>query len=271
MKKKLSILTASLVIASLGFAQELTSKKGEAYLPVEGDWAIGVDVAPFLEYLGNAFNGNVGNASPTFDFTDGGLTVYGKWYRADDLAWRGRLRFLGVNNNTDIAFINDAVSAGAQVEDSKTTSQFQTTLGFGMEKRKGKTRLQGFYGGEALITYGSSSEAYTYGNAAATGQNTDWNTGNINGTARLKDRDNGSFYYVGVRPFIGVEFFIMPKISLGGEFGYTIAFGGSTASEETWESATGASTTSKGNANGSVTFLADNDNLNGNIKLLFHF
>ena len=176
-----------------------------------------------------------------------------------------------MQNNTDIAFIADATSAGAQVEDSRSTSQFQTSLGFGIEKRKGSTRLQGFYGGEALITYGSSSEAYTYGNAASANQNTDWNTGNINGTARLKDRDNGSFYYVGVRPFIGVEYFIMPKISLGGEFGYTIAFGGATASEETWENGTGVSTTSKGQTDGSFTFQADNDNLNGNIKLLFHF
>lgn len=64
MKKVL--LTAAAVL-SLTFvnAQDLKSKKGEAYLPVAGDWAISFNANGIFEYAGNAFNGKTDNAAPT--------------------------------------------------------------------------------------------------------------------------------------------------------------------------------------------------------------
>ncbi|MCB0380481.1 MAG: hypothetical protein KDD24_04440 [Flavobacteriales bacterium] len=61
MKKRL-LFVAAIFAATATFAQDgLTSKKGEAYLPEAGDWAIGIDANPFLNYAGNLFNGNTGN------------------------------------------------------------------------------------------------------------------------------------------------------------------------------------------------------------------
>ena len=61
MKKKV-LFVASLFLATATFAQDgLTSKKGEAYLPEAGDWALGFDANPFLNYAGNMFNGSLNN------------------------------------------------------------------------------------------------------------------------------------------------------------------------------------------------------------------
>jgi hypothetical protein len=54
MKKSLTLL--ALVLGMSGaFAQDLTSKKGEPFLPEAGDWGLGIDANPFLEYAGNFF------------------------------------------------------------------------------------------------------------------------------------------------------------------------------------------------------------------------
>ena len=55
------------------------SKKGIPILPEQGDWAIGVDAAPFFIYAGNMLNGNAFNANPNFNFTSG-TNLYGKYF-----------------------------------------------------------------------------------------------------------------------------------------------------------------------------------------------
>ena len=57
--KKRVLLVASIFAATFTFAQdgaELTSKKGETILPEAGDYAIGFNAAPFLNYAGNLFS-----------------------------------------------------------------------------------------------------------------------------------------------------------------------------------------------------------------------
>ena len=55
MKKSLLIATAVLT-GSIGFGQELTSKKGFPILPETGDYSIGIDATPFLQYFGQIFS-----------------------------------------------------------------------------------------------------------------------------------------------------------------------------------------------------------------------
>jgi hypothetical protein len=58
-------LTLLLVAVSALVAQDastssesvITSKKGEAYLPVADEWGLGISANPFLDYLGNFING----------------------------------------------------------------------------------------------------------------------------------------------------------------------------------------------------------------------
>jgi hypothetical protein len=174
-----------------------------------------------------------------------------------------------------------------------------------MEKRKGKTRLQGYYGGEIGIYFANTKDAFTYGNAlnASTTPSlvvdvdaTDdafSGAGNIMtgvpatgaGTGRVTERKNGSTFGFGLRGFIGCEFFILPKVSLGGEFGWGLGLSstGATTSEVESIGNTGAvgandavgSTTVEGAKQG--TFQLDTDNTNsllgasGTLRLNFHF
>ena len=58
MKRILSfILAAGVAVSSLS-AQETEKKQ---YLPEEGDWSIGFDAKPVLNFVGNIFNGNTDN------------------------------------------------------------------------------------------------------------------------------------------------------------------------------------------------------------------
>ena len=67
MKKSITILAFAFGITG-AFAQDLTSKKGEPILPEAGDWAIGIDATPFLNYAGNFFGKTTNNNAPTFNF-----------------------------------------------------------------------------------------------------------------------------------------------------------------------------------------------------------
>lgn len=318
MKKKITML--ALAGCTLGsYAQDLTSKKGEQILPEGQDWSIGVDATPFLEYAGNFFGKTTVNSAPTFNFLNSNQSITGKYFTDAQTAYRASLR-LGFGGNTQRQMVQDRFQAGMtpqsnvyptpdpQVENVWKHSQTNIGIAAGMEKRKGKTRLQGYYGAEAGISVSSSKDKFTYGNklnpeTSATsaanpsvGVSSDDNfpgasniTSSISvpgmiGTARVTERKNGATISFGVRGFIGVEYFILPKISLGGEFGLALGMSSTGKSTTTYESVgndgTGpddrsSSSTIEGANRGSWQF--DTDNLNsifgptGSLRLNFHF
>ncbi len=83
---------------------------------------------------------------------------------------------------------------------------------------------------------------------------------------------------IGVRGFVGVEYFFAPKISIGGEFGWGINFlstAKGSSETEVWDG-TGVKTTETESAGDSqfhvdTDNLAGVDNLDGSINLLFYF
>ena len=295
-------------------AQDLTSKKGEQMLPEAGDWSIGVDATPFLEYAGNFFGKSAKNNAPTWDFMSG-QNILGKYYADAATAYRVGLR-IGLGSVTQRNVVSDRTfnpstpnnfpSADPTVENAWKQSYTNIGLSVGMEKRKGKTRLQGYYGGEVGIYFANTKDAFTYGNSlnASTTPSlvvdvdpTDdvfTGAGNIMtgvpatgaGTGRVTERKNGSTFGFGLRGFIGCEFFILPKVSLGGEFGWGLGLSTTGAGSSDVESignndpfGTGTdvvgSTTVEGAKQG--TFQLDTDNTNsllgasGTLRLNFHF
>jgi hypothetical protein len=257
MKNK-SLLIASVFAASSVFAQDLTSKKGEPMLPEAGDWAISFDATPFLNYAGQMFS-NAGAAAPTATYTNGyPWSIKGKMFKDEKTAYRAGIR-LGFGSYTERALVDDASdNAGtpvsyptepATVEDSYKASYNGIVLTGGLEMRRGKTRLQGYYGGELLIGFGGNKDTYTYGNALNT--NTDatgvsgsngasWNGGanfttdSYGNAARYTERKSSSMM-IGLRGFIGVEYFVLPKISIGAEYGWGFGMM-STKTTDTYES-----------------------------------
>lgn len=181
-----------LVMTSIGvllttvtvIGQDLKSKKGEPYLPEKGDWSIGFNADGVFTYLGNAFNGNTNNGNPSLGFQSPG-TFIGKKFVSAKTAYR--------------ATANLAV--GSSTVGDNSNSGFDLTFGLGKEWRKGKTRLQGFYGADALLLV-KSSTTKTVAGAVTTEINSGIGAG------------------VGFQGFMGAEYFILPKISMGAQYTY---------------------------------------------------
>lgn len=251
---KKSILVVALTCGISGvFAQDLTSKKGEPILPEAGDWAISMSADPIFTFLGNAFNGTQNHAGPNTNFL-GNQTIIGKKFIDEKNAYRLIAR-LGFNSINDKNLVLDDAQTGsvinfpeqqARVEDRRSTKNTHIALGLGKEMRRGKTRLQGFYGADALIWVSMMSKKYKYGNVMSetnvssttggatttTPMSTKWDLPlDPDGTfaeaasaSRPIKQKTGMTFGIGIRGFIGAEYFLLPKISLGAEYGWGVGF-----------------------------------------------
>ena len=269
--KKSVFLAAAFCIAGATFAQDvLTSKKGMPILPEAGDYSIGIDATPFLDYAGNMFNGNTNNTAPGFAYgVDRPFAVYGKYFIDANSAYRATFR-LGFGSNSNKNMVQDFSSgAGADdmVEDKFAASAMNITLGLGKEWRRGSGRLQGIYGGEGIINLNSGKTTNEYGNDfddVATGP----------GDSRVLETKNGLGFGLSVRGFVGVEYFIAPKMSLGAEYGYALGFNTQGYGESTVEVFDGTSSeeiTAEDQGTKTTGFGLDTDASGFNIKFNFHF
>ena len=323
MKKTATIIALAFGITSAS-AQDLTSKKGEPYLPEAGDYAVSIDATPFLYYAGNFFgksnftnnNGLItsGNPAPTWNFLNGNNTITGKYFVDANTAYRVGLR-LGFATGKDrrmvtalpTSTVNTYPTANPTVENTRKQTRTNIGISAGIEKRRGKTRLQGFYGADAGIYYSSVKDKYTYGNALAGNANpatavnvvaeddfsgvlgasntttVALSTGQA-GAARALEAKSGSTFSFGVRAFVGAEYFIIPKMSIGGEFGWGVGLSFTGKAKSTYESVglpNGAANTTVGETNieggKSSGFGFDTDSRNGvfgpnaSLRVTFHF
>jgi len=216
--KRYTLIIATLFVAGAVMSQDLTSKKGELYLPEAGDYAIGIDAAPFLNYVGNLIGGADGNVAPTFGphpLVQGagpiGHSIYGKMMIDATSAYRANVR-LGIQSITTKTIVADLATAGETVEDKTKVGVTGVTIGLAKEFRRGNTRLQGVYGAGAQITYNSMKTTFEYGNTLE------------NMGSQLVEQKTGSTFGLIVAGFAGVEYFFAPKMSVGGEYGFGIAF-----------------------------------------------
>ena len=152
--KKIILSVAAVFAFGFANAQNLTSSKGENYLPQEGDWSIGFSANSALSFVGKKFT-------------------------ADNKADR---------------YTANLLFAYEKQKDVDATTQFGLLVGYGKEWRKGSTRLQGFYGADALIGFGIPQ----------------------------KDAFN---FLVGAQAFVGAEYFIFPKVGLGAQYSYPVTIG----------------------------------------------
>jgi len=307
MKKTIFLMTLAFGITG-AFAQEsgLTSKKGEPYLPEAGDYAISFDANPFLQYAGNMFSGATAtNAAAGATWVNPGvMAITGKYFQDAKTAFRVTLR-LGNSGVTQKAQINDATvttlptypNMTAKKEDVYKKHSHFYGIGAGIEMRKGKTRLQGYYGGEGMIWMSGGQNKFTYGNAlaasgtvvtAAASTNfstyspayTNLTTDTYGNVARVTKEKDGSTFGIGVRGFIGAEYFLFPKISIGAEYGWGIGLSTTGQSTTTVESVGGApaSVGTQETKSGKSSKLGIDTDINGgfgagtaSLKISLHF
>ena len=282
---KKSFLTVALILGSATtFSQE------KQYLPEAGDWAIGIDAAPLLNYFGNFIGGNGLNTAPTWGYPTWNQTISGKYFVTKDMAYRASIR-LGFGSEKGSEMIGKDGAAAptypnlpTTVEDSYKAGGSSIGLAGGLEMRKGSGRLIGFYGAELGLNFASNNSSYTYGNAmtitgaTSTDFGSNIETDTYGNAARVTESKSGMSTTIGLRGFIGAEYFILPKMSIGGEFGWGLGLQSDGASSMSMESTNGVAVgTQTVEGTKSSTFVFDTDDKNtvvgvsGALKLTLHF
>jgi hypothetical protein len=219
MKKSLFLLFASISFAAAN-AQQITSKRGFPVLPEKGDWAISVNADGIFNWVGNLANGSGANNVADLDGNQTlvsparALTLVGKKFTSDKTALRvtAGLRFGNTTNKWEDETANGVDADGDLIlEDAldntfkQSVTNFGLTAGLGKEWRRGKTRLQGYYGADVLLTVNSTTEKWTNSEEDVT----DYET--------VKVR-SGLGFGIGANAFIGAEYFIFPKMAIGAQY-----------------------------------------------------
>ncbi|MDR1761855.1 MAG: hypothetical protein LBR55_05340, partial [Bacteroidales bacterium] len=229
------IITASLCIGMLStaLAQDVDpklTKRGIPLLPQQGDIALGIDANPFLKYLGGFMGGNSSNDTiAKFKGYDFGQTIYVKYFTSERTAFRAKININSCQDKQKATISNDYITtidptnAAATVFDTKITNQNSALIEVGYELRRGRGRVQGFYGCDVHFELGKEKINYEYGNPITeSNQNPTSAFGAVppgKPGYRLLTENKGTYFGVGVGGFVGVEYFFAPQISLGGELG----------------------------------------------------
>jgi hypothetical protein len=284
MKRKV-LFVASLFLATATFAQDgLTSKKGEAYLPEAGDWSIGFNGTDLVNYVGNMANGSTGNTLNSGDWMNGsvGQEIRLKMFKDETTAYRLRARIGFASTSSDFlgTYDSDTTNVPSAPEDytisTKTSSGFNLVLGAGLEKRRGNTRIQGYYGGEVFLgLLGGGTTTTDDGRIRNDNSSYD-----IRSATRTLEEKNGNTFTFGLQGFIGVEWFFAPKVSLGAEYTWGLSMNSTGEGEtttSTWGTAIGSAVGTANSEQELVTKTGSNGGLTfdtGHVAALnihFHF
>lgn len=209
MKKFLMTIAAVALVAVSANAQD-----EKWFGSREGGFAITFNANPILNYAGNMFNGNTNNKLDDFEGTgiDGlftGTTITGKYFLKDNMAVN--LGF-GFNNNYKVTNnYNDPSDAEAETGFSRTsTTEFALKAGIEYRLQPGK-RIQPIFGADLVYAH---TNGFTY-------------------TESEDDKDgmpSGDWTYtgapvnkLGLMLNVGVEYFIIPQMSVGAELGFGVA------------------------------------------------
>jgi hypothetical protein len=269
MKKILAIAVLTSMV-SMAVAQEnMMSKRGTPILPEAGDWSIGIDAIPFIDW---AFDKSRIMSTSSASSASGAIsaqtpmTFVGLYQVDATKAYRARvgINFTSTKQEYNVTINNDTVTASNHtVVDEIKTSNMGITLGGGLQWRRGKGRLHGIYGVEAMIMFnGPTKREYTYGNAFITDTTQPWqdqqegeanfivvdSAGNasvmMDGTSRVTESETGGGFGFGIDGFVGVEYFFAPKMSVSAEYNWGIMISsskeGTTTTESTYNPVTGS-------------------------------
>jgi hypothetical protein len=260
MKKRKGITLGLLCLALCAGAQDLgddqvpKNKKGNEILPKQGDIGLGFNMIPVIDLVLGTANPstNYAGADNLVQYTKASNNqIVGKYFIAAKTAVRVRFGF----NTLSGTIINRVQNAKAlydasfgtkddidkaslvRVEDELSYNKGNFTLAAGLEFRRGYRRLQGFYGAELGFGQEGARQTITYGNAFSDQYRTYYTdfgssvttvtvdpTTPGRKTRETETRYRGG-YRLGLRAFVGIEYFIFAKISIAAEYGwgYSIA------------------------------------------------
>lgn len=220
----------------------LTAQEAKDYLPKAGDLAIGIDMQPVYDFFGNLANANTTNGLGQFGGEDPfgtiGVSIMGKYMLDNTTALRANI---GINKDVvkDCSYsLDDRKAQDYDYSEQKVTdcAKFngsQLSAAVGIEFRRGKNRIQGYLGAD--LVFGLQKERYTfsYGNALTDVNQQPTRTAYNNypgGFPSAPDITNVTYWVatyatesylsnilLGVAGRVGVEYFVAPQLSFGGE------------------------------------------------------
>jgi hypothetical protein len=258
--KKFTLFVAALFIAGAANAQDMTSKRGVNILPEAGDISISMSAAPFIDYLGG-FMGGFSGSDDFVSFVHPFNFISGRYFLDETKAVRAGLR-IGFGSTNDKTLVDGNVDATKKFELNDKESYNSIVLTGGLEFRRGNYgRFQGYYGGELLFgIMGTKTEVDRLAVDA-----------NGNDVVYTTTDKAGSSLTLGLQGFIGVEYFLAPKVALGGEFTWGFMLQ-STGEGEVTDTAPGSTAVKTA---GSSAFSLDTGTgfttTGGNLKLSFFF
>lgn len=225
--------------------EALISKGGHNILPEKGDIGLAIDAIPFTDFVGNLVKINSGapfSSNLHILPPEGGMIICLKYFTGNKTALRAKFRIAYNASTEKFAVIDDQDPAGDLVYDTRISSNMNFDVGIGLEKRRGRTRLQGLYGVEGILSVTKGVEAtpnyrYKYANEFSSTNPTP--TTNLFGATGTRDiyQKTAPIYGIGGRGFIGVEYFFTPKIAIGGELAIRLEIarrGARKVKTETW-------------------------------------
>lgn len=229
MKKTIIALVSFMLVQIMAIAQvdNQASQPKKSYLPEAGDFAVGLDARPFLHYFGNMFNGTTNN---NINFANNNIFL--KYFIMDEAAVRLSFNIDNVDKiitnryvPDDNARINDPLSRQEVIDRQIQTSE-RYTVRAGYQHYLGEERLRGFVGGDLGYTAERTHLNYEYGNVMNE-VNPNPTTANFMGGevpffnpmqrhTEIRTNITNLFF---VSAFTGVEYFVIPMLSLGLEVG----------------------------------------------------
>lgn len=239
MKRFFLISLSILCLCLTSNAQETPAEKKDpaTFKPEAGDFGLGIDALPYINFIGNIFGKTDKN---TLNLNE--QTIYGKYFLTNTSAIRVSLS-TGFSKTNEYVYTNDDAlraedpASTAQVTDLLTSKDNNLAISLGYEIRKDKGRWTFLYGAQAIYAYGRYSDAYTYGNPMSeVNQQPSINLGyyNSNG-ARVISYDSGISSTIGLGGFVGLECFVAPKISIGADFTLNYNYTFASQSDGTYE------------------------------------
>ncbi len=224
--------------------EPLISKNGHNILPEKGDIGLAIDAIPFTDFIGNLVKINSGT---TFSSNlhiippEGGMIICLKYFTGNKTALRAKFR-IAYNASTEKLPVANDEDITETLYDSRISTETYFDVGIGLEKRRGSTRLQGLYGLEGMLSVSKGIETppnlrYTYANDFSTTYPTPrTNLWGMTGSRPIYEKYE-TYYGIGARGFIGVEYFFTPKIAIGGELAIRLEVtrrGASKVKTESW-------------------------------------
>lgn len=277
-------MIACAIATTVAFAQDMNSKRGVPILPEAGEWSVGFNAVPFLDWAFDKSrimsNTAASSAANTMGYQIDQTLVLQKM-TTENTAMRLKIRFETESHKQfgEVDKSGTTATPAEKVEDSEVSKRRQIALGYGSLTYRGKGRVKGFYGYEGMLKLDDGGRTtYEYGNEINADYQdpaaTDFGS-NINGTSRTLKNKVAGMYSVGAAAIIGVEYFFAPKMSVSCEYSWGVEYmrsGKGKTTSEAWDGTTSSvketeTEGTRGDRNADIQ--VGNDNAAINLKFYF--